>query len=205
MCKDWRIRTSGVTVGPDKCTGAGVELVCVPDRLVEQRRQTDWETWRALAAVDVVRVGHVALVVGGSDVLAVPARWEEDLSADTVVAGRVQELLVRHEVAVTRALRLLVVTHAVEAKRLLAESHLVLVLGGPCRSWRVWDWASEVAQTRVTCKHLEFLGEGLEVVAQKEVVCEHTTDLRDDLGHAIFVNEVQRRCPEGIGQFLLEA
>jgi hypothetical protein len=66
-------RTGGVTVGPDELAVLAVECVGVPDGLVEERRQTDGELLRALAAINQVGVSNVALVVVGCSVLAVPA------------------------------------------------------------------------------------------------------------------------------------
>lgn len=178
-------------------TGNALELVGVPDGLVEERGEASLVSLGALAAVNHAGVGNVAFVVRGGNVLAVPARGEEDLGTDTVGAIGVHVVLVGEEVAVARAFGSLVVVEAVEAKRLLAECELGLVVGSPGRGWRVGDWASEVAETAVTRKHLEALGESLDVVAEKEVVCEHTADLRDNLDLAILVDEVEGGGPVG--------
>jgi hypothetical protein len=189
--------TSGVTVGPDKLTSLALESVGVPDGLVEERGETSLETLGALSTINHAGVSDVALVVLGGDILAVPARREHDLGADTVGAVLVHELLVGKEVTVAGALRGLVVVHAVEAKRLLHESLLGHVVLGPLVGWRVGNGTGEVAVTAVTSEHLEALGESLEVLAEEEVVCKHTTNLGDDLGLATLVDEVQRRGPVG--------
>jgi len=54
---------SGVTVGECELTRHALELVGVPDGLVEERRVALVVTFRALATVDHVGVSHVALVV----------------------------------------------------------------------------------------------------------------------------------------------
>ena len=96
--------TGWVAVGPDELAGLALEGVGVPDGLVEERGQTGVEAVGALATVNQVGVGHVALVVGRLGVLSVPARREEDLGADTVGAVLVHVRLVGQEVAVARAL-----------------------------------------------------------------------------------------------------
>jgi hypothetical protein len=50
-----------------------------------------WVCGRALAVVDAVRVGHVRLVVGRVEVLAIPAAREKDLSPETIWAARIGE------------------------------------------------------------------------------------------------------------------
>ena len=77
-----------VTGGEDKGLLAVIphvlELVGVPDDLVEDGDEALWVGIWTLAAVDVAWVGHVRLVVWRVEVLAIPARREENLSADTV-------------------------------------------------------------------------------------------------------------------------
>jgi len=182
--------SSWVTVGPSELTSLVLESIRVPDGLVEERRQTGLEALGALASVNQTWVSNMALVVRRLGILAVPARWEEDLSTNTVRAVGVQVCLVRHLMAVTGAFGSLAIVQAVEAKRLLSESELGLVLGAPGRCWSIWPWAGEVTKTRVTRKHLETLGESLKVVAQEQVVCEHTANLRDNLDSAIFMDEM---------------
>ena len=177
-------------------TRHALELVGVPDGLVEERRVALVVTFRALATVDHVGVGHVALVVR-SGRIAVAARGEHDLSTDTVSAVLVHVLLVREEVAVARALRGPAVVHAVHADGLLAKRQLGHVVRSPGRGWRVRNGTGEVAEARVTSEHLKALRESLQVVADEKVVCEHTTDLGNDLGLAILVDEVEGRGPVG--------
>ena len=177
-------------------TGHALELVGVPDGLVEEGRVALVVAFRALATVDHVGVGHVALVVIGG-LLAVAARGEHDLGTDTVGAVLVHVLLSGEEVAVARALGGATVVHAVHADGLLAERLLSHILRSPGRGWRVRDGTAEVAETRVASEHLEALGESLQVVADEKVVCKHTTDLGNDLGLAILVDEVQGRGPVG--------
>ena len=136
-------------------------------------------------------------MVRGGDVLAVPARGEEELGTDTVDAVLVHVLLAGHGVAVTRALGGLVVVEAVEADGLLAKGELSLVLWAPGRGWRVGNDTGEVAQAAVTGEHGEALGEGLDVFAQEEVVGKHTTNLGNDFGHAALMHKVKRGCPVG--------
>jgi hypothetical protein len=190
--------TGGVTVGPDHLAVLAVEGVGVPDGLVEERGQAHGEALGANTAIDHAGVSDVALVVRGRDVLAVPARGEEDFSADALGAVGVEVLLVGQEVAVARAFGLAGIVHAVEAERLLHQRLLGHVGGGPCGRGRVREFACEVTHARVSGNHLETLGEGLDVVSNKHVVCEHTTDLGNNLGLATCVDEVQRRCPMGI-------
>jgi hypothetical protein len=165
-----RKRTGGVTVGPDELAVFAVKGVGVPDGLEEERGETDREILGAVAAVDHAGVRDVALVVIGVNVLAVPARGEEELGADTLRAVGIEVTLVGHEVAVARALGLAGVVHAVEAERLLHESLLGHVIGGPLRCRRVGDGTGEVTHARVSGNHLEALGESLDVVSDKHVV-----------------------------------
>lgn len=105
-------------------TSLVLEGVGVPDGLVEERRQTDVKTLGALATINQVRVGYMALVVLGINILAVPARREEEFGTDTVGAVGIHVRLVGQEVTETGTFRSLVVVEAVEAKRLLRESAL---------------------------------------------------------------------------------
>ena len=185
----------GVTVRPDELTRLALESVGVPDSLVEEGWQACLVAFGTLATVDQIGVSDVGLVVVRLDVFSIPARGEEDLGADAVGAVGIQVLLVGHEVAVARALRGTVVVEAVEAEGFLAEGFLGHVFGTPRRCWRVGDRAGEVAQARVTGEDLEALREGLDVVAKKKVVGEHTANLGNDFGLAIGVSKVQGRCP----------
>lgn len=137
----------GIAVGPDELSGLALEGVSVPDGLVEEGGKTGLETLRALAAVNQVGVCHVGLSIVRFDVLAVPARREEDLGANTVGAVGVEKVLIRHKVAVARALGSAVVVEAIEAKRLLHERLLGHVLSTPGRRGRVRNGAREVAHT----------------------------------------------------------
>ena len=188
--------TCGVAVGPDELAALALEGVGVPDGLVEKGGKTGLVTLRARATVNQVGVCHVRLVVIGCDILAVPARREEDLGANAVGAVSVEEVLVWHEVAVARALGGLVVVEAVEAQGLLHERLLGHVRGAPRGCWLVRDWASEVAHAGVTSEDLKTFGKGLNVVAEEEVVGEHSADLGNNLSLAIGVGEVQGRGPK---------
>ena len=61
-----------------------VEGVGVPDGLVEERRNLDRKSLRANSSHDLVRESNVVAVVGGVEVLTVPAAGEHELKANTV-------------------------------------------------------------------------------------------------------------------------
>ena len=89
--------TSFVTVGEDErlltVDEPWVETVGIPSNFVEKRDETLWVRSRALSGVNTVWVGHVRLVVWAVEVLSVPARWEEDLGADTIFAVAFWEVI----------------------------------------------------------------------------------------------------------------
>jgi hypothetical protein len=89
--------TSLIAVGEDKGVLAIDKLVGelrgIPDNLVEEGDEALGVRVGANAVVDAIRVGHVRLVVGRIEVLAIPARWEEDLGTETVGAVDVGDLV----------------------------------------------------------------------------------------------------------------
>jgi hypothetical protein len=177
-----------------------LELVGVPDGLVEERRDALGVGLGALAVVNSVGVGHVVHVVVRVE-LAVPARGEEELGTDALGAVLVEELLVGEEMAVHGRLGRLLVVQAVHADGLEAQVLLrrLLLVEDPLGLGPVGEGQSEVALVGVTGQHLEARREGLDLLAlvlDEEVVCEHTADLRDHLGCSILVDEVESRCPE---------
>ena len=69
------------------------ELAGIPDDFEKDRDQMDREArWAAARIVRVGRIRHVRCVVGGIEVLSIPARREEDLSSQTIGAIVVREV-----------------------------------------------------------------------------------------------------------------
>lgn len=89
--------TSLITVGENKWLLVTVplvaELIGVPCDFIEERDEALWVRWWAASRIDTVWVGHVRLVIWRVEVDTVPARWEEDLSAKTVWAVDVWQLV----------------------------------------------------------------------------------------------------------------
>ena len=81
-------------------TVAILEVLSIPDSLVEKSRQTDRKAFRAVTTSWKRRVFDVGLVVMGVNIDAVPASREHQLSADTVGTVGVKVGLVWHEVTV---------------------------------------------------------------------------------------------------------
>lgn len=81
-------KTGGVTRGDDvRALTPVVVALGGDDHLVEETDEVHGVRGRAGTGVVVVDgVGHVRLVVGAVDVLAVPAHREEDLHTDTILA-----------------------------------------------------------------------------------------------------------------------
>lgn len=113
-----------IAVGNDELALAVPERVRVPDRLVEQRHEPRLEAFRAHAIHDFARIGHVGLVVVGIHVLAVPARREHQLEADSVRAVLIQVRLVRQGMAIEGRFRISVVVETVEPDGLLLQREL---------------------------------------------------------------------------------
>lgn len=108
--------TSWVTVGEDELSVNAVESVGVPDDLKHETWKTSLEALWAGAGHDGVWVLDVGLVAGTTgEALAVPAGWEHELNADTVLASGIQEGLGWHLVAEERWLCVNSVVEAVEA------------------------------------------------------------------------------------------
>lgn len=85
---------------------------------------------RACATIDIEWIGHVALVIGRVDVLAVPARREVLLSAN--LGAAVDELLGGQFLAQSGGLGLnAIVPDTVEAGRFGLAAILFLLIGGP--------------------------------------------------------------------------
>ena len=161
--------TSGVSVGQHKSSLLATERVGVEDGLEEERRQTDGESWGAGTILNGARVGHMAHVIGGVEILAVPAAREEQLGTETITALALEEVLVRHEVAEQRILWLTLVVETVEADGLLSETTLGGLLTGPRRDRRVGNGQGELAASGVTSDHGESGGEGLGLAAEQVV------------------------------------
>lgn len=187
----------GVTVGESELTVLTSEGLGGPDGLVEEEGVVDVVTLRALALLDQVRVGNVGLVVVRVGLAGTAAR-ETHLETHAVLAVGVHVGLLGQLVTVERRLGGLVVVEAVEANSALGQPVLVVVgLAGPGTERLVGERAIEGTGVLVTSNHLEALGEGLDVVHVVQVVGEKTTDLGNDDGGAVAVDEVERGSPVG--------
>ena len=102
--------------------------------------------------------------------LAIPARREHELETDTILAVRIQVILVRKEVAVQGRFRLLGIVETVESNSLLLKSELGHLIAGPLGLGRVWDRPCEVAEERVSGYHPEVGRERLDVLSVQEIV-----------------------------------
>lgn len=92
-------RTSAVTVGDDECTRLADERVGAPDSFVEEGGQTLRKVLGAVTRHDLRGVCDVVLLVVACDVLAIPARGEHHLEANTIGAVGVEVCLVGEKVA----------------------------------------------------------------------------------------------------------
>lgn len=84
MTTNLKYHTSGVTVSHNEASIAVLESVGVPDDLVQEARETGRVARGAFAIHDKVRVSNVVAVVLAVNILAVPARGEHHLNADTI-------------------------------------------------------------------------------------------------------------------------
>jgi len=182
--------SGGVAIGEDKHAIAAFKSVGGNNGLEEDTRELDWVRIGTVAVHDKVRVGNVRLVVRALGILAVPARREHELEAEAILAVSVEILLVGHKVAVKSALGLLVVVETVEAQGALLE----LVLGdlaqgspvGLCGIVHARVASGELAAVVVTGNHLEVGRESLDLLAVKEIIGKHASDLFDVLVLASF-------------------
>jgi hypothetical protein len=225
MCNLVELLTSGIAVANNKVSVCILEGIRVPDGLEEQGNEAGLKTFRACTVLDQVGEGHVALVVLGINILAVPARGEGNFKAKSIGTVGIQVRLVGHVVAVERGLGLLGVVQAVEAECTLSQIRLVglakgLPVGlGRVRLRRVAEGV--VAAVCVSGNHAETVREGLDVlvvvgrVTLKVVpssdcqhvdweqclavnyLREHTTLLGEQLVRAVGVGKVHRGSPVG--------
>src|SRR5262245_22678029 len=123
-------------------------------------------------------------------VLAIPARWEEDLCANTVKAVGVHIGFIRKEVAVHGRLRRLLIVETIEAKRLLSKGKLRFVIISSERFLLIWYGSGKVTQTGVSSEHTKAFWEsfdGLSVIVEEKVVCKHSSYLLNNLNSTILV------------------
>lgn len=163
-------KSGRVTIGEHKLASHALERVGVPDGLVEERNEAGLKALGAFSVHHERRVGHVGFVVGGVDVLAVPARWEHHLETKAIGAILIQIILVGHVVTVERRLAGFVVVQAVEAKSLLAQGPLRTLLPDPEGLWGIGDGPGEIPLESITGDHTEALRKGLDVVPVEKVV-----------------------------------
>lgn len=163
-------KSSRVTVGDDKLSLLILESIRVPDGLVEKGREPGLEARRAVTVHHERWIGHVRLVIGSVQIFAIPARREHELETDTILAVRIQVILVRKEVAVQGRFRLLGIVETVESNSLLLKSELGHLIAGPLGLGRVWDRPCEVAEERVSGYHPEVGRERLDVLSVQEIV-----------------------------------
>jgi hypothetical protein len=185
---------SRVTLSEDEGLSATVphaaKVTDVVVDLVEDGNQVDRVSVGALAAVVATTDGvrHVRLVVSRIEVDTIPARGEEDLSAETIGAVLSRETIAGAGTAT--------VIEANEADSLRCEVASVVALEG------------------VTGKHTEALGEGLELIVvgttTLEIVDSHTAidtsavaSLVNILKRTVLVLVVKRRGPV-VGKILLD-
>lgn len=186
--------TGGVTHGKSELAVLASEELSGPDGLVEKEGVVHIVPLGALALLDQVGVGNVAVVVVGVGLTGTAAR-ETDLETHAVRAVLVHVRLGWKLVAVERRLRVAVVVEAVEAESALGQPELVIGLLGPGAERLVGERAVEVTSVLVTSDGTEALREGLDVVHVVEVVGKKTTDLGNNDRGAIVVDEVKRRGP----------
>jgi hypothetical protein len=188
--------TSRVTVRKRELTILADESVGGPDGLEEEEGVVDVVSLGALALLDQVRVGNVGLVVVRVGLASTAAR-ETDLETHAASAVLVHVLFGRQLVAVERGLGQVgsAVVEAVEAESSLGQPFLVGGLLRPGGERLVGERAVEGAAVLVTSDHLEALGEGLHVVHVVQVVGEKATDLGNDDGGAVVVDEVEGGSP----------
>jgi len=192
--------TGGITGGEHKLTlESRLDVrVDIPDNLKEQSRQAVLETLRAdISRLDKVGVANVRLVVGRVAVLAIPARGEDDLSAETGLASH----LLGDVLAAKSILRLLVVVEAVPADTVSSLLRLVEpVFLSPATVARIVGLPSrirELTETRVASNHAKVWREDLQllVVRSLQVVDKHATGVLELLELSILHLPVQRRHP----------
>lgn len=80
---------SGITHRPHERLRRAIphvgEFAGIPDDLIEDRDEMDWvRGWTRAAVVGADGIGHVRLVIGRIEVLAIPAGRKENLRADTI-------------------------------------------------------------------------------------------------------------------------
>lgn len=196
-----------VTVGEDELARLALECLGSPDGLVHETRNLGLEALGAVAVHDKVGVSHVGPVVLRVEVLAIPARREHDLGANTIGAVGIEVVLVGHVVAVQCALGSNAVVEAVEADGALSQVGLrSLSKLGPHGLLRVdiLDVATGdgIVTTRVVSgNHAESGRKSLDAlvgvgsILEEEVVRQQTADLRNELEGAVGVLEVERRSP----------
>lgn len=159
-----------VAVGQHELAVHVLERVGVPDGLVEEGDEAVLVAVGAGSVHDQRRIGDVGFVIGRVGILAVPARREHDLKANTIGAEGVQVGLLWQVVAVQRRLTGEVVVQAIEANGLLAQRSLGTLITEPERLGRIGHRPGEVALEGITSNHTEVGRESLDLFAVKEIV-----------------------------------
>jgi hypothetical protein len=122
-----RAHTSWITIGNNELTWLANKLISVPDSLIEQRWQTDWEAFGAITSHNLAWVCNVALLIRRGWVDSIPAAREHELKTNSVDTIGIKISLVRKEVAIEGAFRGLAVIKAVETNGSLFEESLGVV------------------------------------------------------------------------------
>lgn len=104
------------------------------------------------------------------EILAIPARGEHQLKANSIGTVLIQISLVRQEVTFERGLGWFVVVQAIEPNGLLAQSFLGTLSTSPLGLGRIGNGPGEVALEGITCQHAEVLREGSDVLSVQKVV-----------------------------------